>query len=232
MDYYMRYAMDTLISHEWTLTPKEAIELQLALREHISLEWCNPPVITVGGVDVRCHKDTARAAITVLSYPSLEMIETSVAEMPVPYPYLPGLLTFREGPCVLAVWEKLKSKPDLLFFDGQGIAHPRGIGLAAHMGLWLGKPSIGVGKSRLYGQHQEPGPLRGNYTDLYHEDDPYLVIGAVVRTRDKVKPVYISPGHMIDISSSVEFVLNCCTRYRLPEPIRHAHRIASNHTIN
>jgi deoxyribonuclease V len=217
--------------HPWDLTPGQAMALQAELLERLVLAWDGREIDTVGGVDVSIKGGRSRAAIVVLSYPDLEPQEAMTAELPAAFPYIPGLLAFREGPGVLAAWARLERKPDLLLFDGQGIAHPRGIGLAAHLGLWLGRPSIGVAKSRLYGDHEEPGPKRGDGAELHDPSDPERVIGCVLRTRTKVKPVYVSPGHLIDLSHAVTYVLACCTRYRLPEPIRWAHRVAGGDVI-
>lgn len=212
--------------HPWTVSPKEAIELQIELRDRLVLSWDNRAVRTVGGVDVGFKDGRVRAAVVVLSYPELAPIEGVVAEAKITFPYIPGLLTFREGPAILAAWAKLRGKPDLLLFDGQGIAHPRSMGIAVHIGLWLERPSIGVAKSRLYGRHASPGPNRGEAVELSDERDSSRVIGAVLRTRTNVKPLYVSPGHLIDVVHAVEFALGCCTRYRLPEPTRWAHRVA------
>jgi deoxyribonuclease V len=190
------------------------------------LRWDGPQVSTIGGVDVSFKEHQARAAIVVLRYPDLTPLEAVTADAPLDFPYIPGLLAFREGPAILAAWSELYVKPDLLMFDGHGIAHPRGIGIASHMGLWLECPTIGVAKSRLYGKHAEPGLDRGDRAPLYDEHNPEQVIGAVLRTREKVKPLYISPGHLIDVEHSVAFVMECVTRYRLPEPTRWAHRVA------
>jgi deoxyribonuclease V len=217
--------------HPWTLNPEQAARIQSQLRERLVLAWDGRAVGTVGGVDVDLEADKARAAIVVLRFPDLAPVEGVVADAPLVFPYVPGLLAFREGPAVLAAWEKLQHKPDLLMFDGQGIAHPRGIGIASQMGLWLERPSIGVAKSRLYGRHAEPGPQRGDRADLHDEHDPARVIGAVVRTRASVNPLYISPGHLIDRPQSVEFVLQCCTAYRLPEPTRWAHKVAAGERL-
>ena len=212
--------------HAWNLEPKQAIAMQAELRPRLALAWDGREVASVGGVDVHVQAGQARAAIVVLHYPELTPVEVATAERPISFPYIPGLLTFREGPVVLAAWERLETRPDLLLFDGQGIAHPRGIGLAAHLGLWLGCPSIGVAKTWLYGEHDEPGRLRGEFSELRSPHEAGAVIGAVVRTRTNVKPVYVSPGHMIDVPHAVEYALGCCTRYRLPETTRWAHRVA------
>ena len=213
--------------HPWHLGPKQAIAVQRVLRERLVLAWDGREVTTVGGVDVSAKAGLARAAIVVLRYPDLTSMASATAEMPVSFPYIPGLLTFREGPVVLAAWERLPVEPDLLLFDGQGIAHPRGIGLAAHMGLWLGRPSIGVAKTWLYGEHGDPGRLKGDAAELLSPAPIGAVIGAVVRTRTDVKPVYVSPGHLIDVAKAVEYTLGCCTRYRLPETTRSAHRLCA-----
>jgi deoxyribonuclease V len=217
--------------HPWTLNPDEAVKIQSALRAQLILQWDGRAVATVGGVDVDLEDETARAAIVVLRYPGLAPLEGVTADAPLTFPYVPGLLAFREGPAVLAAWDKLQLKPDLLMFDGQGIAHPRGIGIASQMGLWLERPSIGVAKSRLYGRHAEPGPKRGDHADLFDERDRSRVIGAVLRTRDNVNPLYISPGHLIDLQSSLEFVLKCCAGYRLPEPTRWAHKLGAGEKL-
>jgi deoxyribonuclease V len=200
--------------------------VQAELRPRLVLAWDGRKVALVGGVDVHVQAGQARAAIVVLQYPELTPIEAATAERPASFPYIPGLLTFREGPVVLAAWERLEAKPDLLLLDGQGIAHPRGIGLAAHMGLWLGCPSIGVAKTWLYGEHDEPGRLRGAFSELRSPRQAGAIVGAVLRTRTNVKPVYVSPGHLIDVSHAVEYALGCCTCYRLPETTRWAHRVA------
>lgn len=212
--------------HPWHLTPDEAERLQAELASRLILRWDDRPVACVGGVDVAIKDEMARCAIVVLRYPDLTVLTTATAVTSVTFPYIPGLLAFREGPAVLRAWERLVHRPDLLLFDGQGIAHPRRLGIAAHMGLWLDCPTIGVAKSRLYGRHQEPGPNRGDRAWLYDERDPDQIIGAVVRTRPGVRPVYVSPGHRMDISNAVAFVLACCRGFRLPEPTRWAHRLA------
>ncbi len=213
--------------HAWTLDPDEAVRVQTRLRARLVLAWDDRPVAAVGGVDVDLAGGQARAAIVVLRYPDLAPLAAVTADAPLVFPYLPGLLAFREGPAVLAAWEKLPLKPDLLLFDGQGIAHPRGLGIASQLGLWLETPSIGVAKSRLYGRHAEVGPRCGDRADLRDERDPARVIGAVLRTRERANPLYISPGHRIDLEHAVAFVLACCRGYRLPEPTRWAHKVGA-----
>lgn len=215
--------------HSWDLYPEEAIRVQLELRERLILNWYQRPIKTIGGVDISIKTDTARAAIVVISYPDLTPLEAVVADVPLVFPYIPGLLAFREGPSILAAWEQLQTKPDMLMFDGQGIAHPRGVGIASQMGLWLERPTIGVAKSRLYGRHEEVGPRRGDQGVLIDKDGS--VIGAVLRSREKTNPLYVSPGHLIDVNHSTEYVMACCTTYRLPEPTRWAHKVAGGDTL-
>ena len=212
--------------HSWDLSPKEAIRVQRELARRLVLSWDDRKVASVAGVDVSVEAGRARAAIVVLRYPDLEPIEGATAEADAVFPYVPGLLTFREGPVILDAWEKLRSEPDLLLFDGQGIAHPRRMGLAAHVGLWLDRASVGVAKSRLYGAYEPPGPNRGDSACLRDEGDLERIIGSVLRTRTDVKPVFVSPGHRIDVEHAAEFTLACCTGYRLPETTRWAHRVA------
>jgi deoxyribonuclease V len=215
--------------HNWNLTPQEAARVQAEMRERLVLRWDDRPVSTLGGVDVSIQTEHTRAAIVVLRYPELKPIEAVVADTPLVFPYIPGLLAFREGPAVLSAWSQLQNKPDLLMFDGQGIAHPRGIGIASHMGLWLERPTIGVAKSRLYGLHTEVGPKRGDRADLLDKNGN--VIGAVLRTREKTNVLYVSPGHLIDVKRAVEFVIACVTSYRLPEPTRWAHKVAGGEKL-
>lgn len=215
--------------HTWDLSPEEAARLQIELRARLILAWDKRPVTTIGGVDVSIKTESTHAAIVVLRYPDLSPLEGVTAEAPLVFPYIPGLLAFREGPAVLAAWSKLQNKPDLLMFDGQGIAHPRGIGIASHMGLWLDRPTIGVAKSRLYGRHTEVGPKHGDRADLL--DKMGNVIGAVLRMRERTNPLYISPGHLIDVEHATQFVLACSTGYRLPEPTRWAHKVAGGEKL-
>ena len=210
--------------HAWDLSPEEAAQVQKELRQRLVLTWDERPVSTVGGVDVSIQTETARAAIVVIRFPDLTPLEAVTADAPLVFPYIPGLLSFREGPAVLAAWDRLQIKPDLMMFDGQGIAHPRGIGIASQMGLWLERPTIGVAKSRLYGRHEEVGPRRGDRADLLDREG--TVIGSVIRLKEKTKPLYVSPGHLIDVAHATEFVLACAAGYRLPEPTRWAHNVA------
>lgn len=219
--------------HQWDLTPQQAEALQRELAARI-VE--GPPlgdVHLVAGMDVGLRDDLARAAVVVLTYPDLRPIEQATYEGPVTFPYIPGLLAFREAPAVLAAIDRLKHQPDVFIIDGQGRAHPRHFGIACHVGLWLERPTIGCAKSRLYpyyppGQEPEPGPNSGDRVPLLDRGE---VIGMVVRTRAGTKPLYISVGHRIDLDSAVRFVLNCVRGYRLPEPTRLAHRVAAGETV-
>ena len=219
--------MKTLsILHPWNLSPDEAIALQRELRTHLILDDRLGPVRRVAGVDVgfEAGGTVTRAAVAVLRYPELDLLETAIARRPTTFPYIPGLLSFRELPAVLEALEQLSELPDLLLCDGQGIAHPRRLGIASHLGLLVDLPSIGVAKTRLCGTHQELPNQRGAWTPLRMDNE---VIGAVLRTRPGVKPLYISPGHRISLDTAIQYVMACCPRYRLPETTRHAHRLAS-----
>jgi deoxyribonuclease V len=178
-------------------------------------------ISTVAGVDISFSGKTfGTCCIVVLEFNSLEVAECVVEKGTIHLPYIPGYLSFREGPLFIRTMALLKSEPDLYFFDGQGIAHPRRLGLAAHLGVLLGIPSIGVAKSRLIGQYDAPGQERGSWTYLLEKHER---LGAVLRTRDKVKPVFVSPGHLTDIESAVELTMSVTGRYRIPEPTRLAH---------
>ncbi len=221
--------MRIVAPHPWDVSTSQAVEIQEALRSRICTERSFDQVNAVAGVDVSVKGKAARAAIVVLSFPDLTPLDYSLAQRPVEFPYVPGFLTFREAPSVLAALEKLKTEPDLFIFDGQGLAHPRRMGLATHLGVIIDKPSIGCAKSRLCGSHREPGPEKGSYTQLY--DDDGETIGAVLRTRTNVKPVYVSIGHRVDLPTAIEYVLGCCTKYRLPETTRYAHRVAGGERL-
>lgn len=167
--------------------------------------------------------ERVHAAVVVLGYRGLERIEARTHTRRLSFPYVPGLLSFREAPAILATFRRLRTRPDVLICDGQGLAHPRRLGLASHLGLWLGIPTIGCAKSLLVGEHEAVGEERGAAAPLVLDRE---AVGAVLRTRDGVKPVYVSPGHLIDTAAACDIVLGCCTRYRLPEPIRAAHHLA------
>src|SRR5688572_33307157 len=194
----------TVKLHSWSLTPQEAARIQTELRSRLILTWDKRPVTTIGGVDVSIKTESTHAAIVVLRYPDLAPLEGVVADTPLIFPYIPGLLAFREGPAVLAAWAKLQNKPDLLMFDGQGIAHPRGVGIASQMGLWLECPTIGVAKARLYGRHEEVGPQRGVRASLL--DKSGNIIGTVLRTRERANTLYRSEEHTSELQSQSNLV--------------------------
>lgn len=224
--------MDIPISlHSWHLTPAEAQKLQSDLAPMLRDKPLDlSQVRTVAGVDVSVKEvngqAVSQAAIVISTFPDLEIIETVRAQRPTDYPYIPGLLTFREGPVLLQAWSQLKTEPDVLIFDGMGRIHPRKMGIAAHMGLWLQKPTIGCGKTHFMGEYADPGPVRGDYSVLTIYGQPR---GVVLRTRSNVKPVYISPGHLMETQSAVTLVMACTTKYRLPQPIRNAHNAAGRY---
>ncbi|MBI4332572.1 MAG: deoxyribonuclease V [Chloroflexi bacterium] len=212
--------------HRWDVSPAEAREIQLGLAARVVTLNEVGPVRFVAGTDISSvirRSGPARGAVVVLTFPELELVEVKTAEMEVNFPYVPGLLSFREAPVVLAAWEKLKTDPDLLFVDGQGLAHPRRMGIACHLGLLLDKPTIGCAKSRLIGDCTPPEAKGGSYC---HLTDHGEVVGAALRTRDGVKPVYVSIGHKIDLESAIAWTLRCSPRCRLPEPARLAHQAA------
>lgn len=215
--------------HEWKLSPQDAIALQHKLAQQIVLEDHIGDVRFVAGVDMAINeeREVARAAVVVLSYPQLEIVERQVHEEPVPMPYVPGLLSFREAPSVLGAVRKLRQRPDLIMVDGQGIAHPRRIGIASHLGLWLQIPTIGCGKTLLVGHYNEAqlGEEAGSWVPLIDKNE---TIGAMVRTRSRVKPMIISPGHLISLQSSIHYVLKCSAGYRLPETTRQADKLSKN----
>jgi deoxyribonuclease V len=211
--------------HGWQVSIDEAKEIQRALASQVVCQCSLRSPSLVAGVDISGEDGygMARAAVVVLRFPGLEVVERRVITLPVVFPYVPGLLSFREVPLVLAACEKLSVRPDLFIADGQGMAHPRRLGLACHLGLFLDIPTIGCAKSILCGRHDELGNERGDSVPLY---DGGEVVGAAVRTRRGVKPVYVSIGHRVDLKTAVEWVLACCGRYRLPEPTRLAHLAA------
>ena len=222
--------MRVAISHSWDLSTGEAIELQARLAKEVIAHTTFDPdqIETVAGVDVSFHNDHAQAAVVVLCFPDLEPVDWAVARVEASVPYVPGLLTFREGPGVLAALERLAIWPDLLIFDGHGLAHPRRVGLAAHMGAILDQPSIGCAKSRLTGTYQEPGHRVGDWSPLH---DKGQVIGAVLRTRPRVRPVFVSIGHRVDLPTAIDLVLRCTKGYRLPQTTRYAHQVAGGREL-
>lgn len=213
--------------HRWDISPAEAGKIQRALAAHVLRE--GDPILAgrIAGVDVGFEDAgrTTRAAVAVLDMPACRVVETALARLPTRFPYIPGLLAFRELPAVLMALSQLRQAPELLLCDGQGIAHPRRLGIAAHLGVITGLPSVGVGKTCLCGRHAEVPNVRGAWVTLEDEGE---VIGAVLRTRVGVKPVYVSIGHRLDLKAAIASVMATVTHYRLPAPIRAAHRLASD----
>ena len=213
--------------HSWNLTPKEAVQLQKRLREEIRTDLKISRLQRVAGVDVAYDRKQGEsvAAVVVLSYPELTTVEWAVAKMKTSFPYVPGLLSFREIPVILKALDKLPVLPDLILVDGHGRAHPRRLGIASHLGLWLRHPTIGIGKSRLCGEYRQPGGQRGSVSDLVHNTE---VIGKVLRTRTDVKPIFVSVGYGLTLEDSLHWALATAPRFRLPEPIRQADRLCAS----
>lgn len=213
--------------HEWNLTPEVAVALQRELAQRIIREDQLGEIRWIAGVDMALNEESgmARAAVVLLSYPDLEIQERHVYEEPVRMAYIPGLLSFREAPCVLGAFAQLRQQPDLVMVDGQGIAHPRRLGIASHLGLWLDLPTIGCAKSILTGHHASLSEEAGAWVPLLDKGE---TIGAVVRTRTGVKPMIISLGHRISLETSLHYVLACCKGYRLPEPTRQADKLSKD----
>lgn len=218
-------AMQLRHKHPWQVTTSEAQAIQRSLAGHVSRENEVGPVRLIAGVDISSDRTggLATAAVVVLLYPRMTLVEKSVVRQEVDFPYVPGLLSFREAPLILAAWEKLDCTPDMVLVDGQGVAHPRRLGLASHLGLLLDLPAIGCAKSLLCGRH---GPLTdqaGSHAEITDGDE---VIGAALRTKQGVRPLYVSVGHKVDLPLALSWVLRCCRGYRLPEPTRQAHLTA------
>ena len=211
---------------EWPADVASARAIQEALRSQVIREDRLGAVRTVAGVDVGFEDQgrTTRAAVAVLDFPGLQPVAQAISRSPTRFPYVPGYLSFRELPAVLAALEKLAAMPDLILCDGQGLAHPRRFGLACHLGVLTDIPCIGVAKSRLVGTHDELPPDKGRWVPLRDKDE---TLGAVLRTRSRVSPVYVSTGHRVGLATAIDYTLRCTTRYRLPETTRHAHRLAS-----
>ncbi len=214
--------------HRWDVDVRGAVEIQEQLRKQLSAKdgFAFRKIRWVAGADVAypIDGDTIVGAVVVLSFPDLAIADESWVKGKVKFPYIPGLLTFREAPILLGAFSLLRQRPDVILFDGQGIAHPRGFGLASHAGLLLGLPSVGCAKTKLVGEHRPVGRKRGSFSWLWFEGKK---VGAVVRTRADVKPVFVSPGDQITIRTAVRLVLAACKGYRLPEPIRRAHQLAN-----
>lgn len=217
---------DTAYRHRWPTRIDQARAIQEKLREKVDRRDGFGAIKRIAGVDIGIDRATnrAHAAVAVLDYPGCRLLEQATAHQPIRFPYVPGYLSFREVPPIMAALEKLASPPDLIICDGQGIAHPRRFGLACHLGVLTGIPAVGAAKSRLTGRFSEPGLEKGDWSAL---EDQGETIGAVLRTRANVQPVFVSIGHKVSLGSAIRVVLACCGKYRLPETTRAAHRLAS-----
>lgn len=217
--------------HDWALTPRQAIALQRELAVRVERHDRIGEVRRIAGVDIGFEQggEVTRAAVVVLDYPSLEVVEQRVARVPTSMPYIPGLLSFREIPAALQAFTELSSNVELIMVDGHGIAHPRRMGVAAHLGMWLDLPSLGVAKKRLTGRHDEVADQRGAWTPLTDGEE---TLGVVMRSRQGVKPVFVSPGHRLSVATATQWALACLGRYKLPEPTRLADRLASRRGQN
>jgi deoxyribonuclease V len=214
--------------HSWDLTTEEAVIIQQQLRNEVITEDRLPEIVQyVAGVDMGFEADgtISRAAVAVLSFPDLQLVETALAYRPTTFPYIPGFLSFREIPAVLDALEKIGTTPDIILCDGQGIAHPRRLGIACHLGVIIDMPTIGVAKSLLIGEHELLAETRGSWQPLIDKGE---TIGAVLRTRDNVRPLYVSSGHRISLSTAIDYVMKCTPKYRLPETTRIADKLASD----
>ncbi|MCB0581563.1 MAG: deoxyribonuclease V [Phaeodactylibacter sp.] len=214
------------LTHGWNLSPTEAVNLQRQLREKISLSPFAGPIRHIGGADLSYNKgsDEFYAGIVVLDYESMETVAHSTVIRRSPFPYIPGLLSFREIPSLMEAWERLPFQPEVIAFDGHGIAHPRRMGIAAHFGLLADKPTIGCAKKRLTGKYEEPPRRRGAYTPILDGEE---TLGFALCTKDGIKPVFVSPGHRMGLEQSREVMLHCARGYKIPEPTRQAHLLVN-----
>ena len=211
------------VSVIWPQNITAARESQLSLREKVKILPLGSSPHFIAGADASAFNHTVIGVACLYSYPGIKSQEDAHVIGEAFFPYIPGFLSFREGPAILNALKRLKRHPDVILIDGQGIAHPRGVGIASHIGVLLDIPAIGCAKSRLIGEYQEPGPERGEFSHITYAGK---IVGAVVRTRDGVKPLFVSPGHLITLEESLEIVINCAKRYRIPEPLRRADRIS------
>lgn len=211
-------------AHPWDVSPAEAIALQRALEPRVREEPLDLDAVqTIAGLDVSVRGDRVRAAVVVLRLSDLAVVDEAIWEGPVAFPYVPGLLSFREVPAILPALERLGTLPDVLMLDAQGRAHPRRFGLACHLGVLLERPALGVAKTLLVGRHGALGAAKGSTADLVHRGE---VVGRAVRTREGVKPVYVSVGHRTTLDDATALTLRLALWYKLPEPTRLAHRLS------
>lgn len=212
----------------WPSTISEARKIQILLREKVKIIPLEFEPRYICGVDVAFLNSHALACASLFKFPELILLEDSLAVTQINFPYIPTFLSFREGKAIVKAVRGLSLKPDVILFDGHGVAHPLMFGIASHIGVLLNIPSIGCAKSRLVGQYNEPGAQKGDYSLLYYNEK---VVGAVLRTKENVKPVFVSAGHLIDLESSIKIVISSVTKYRIPEPLRRAHQVVKNYPI-
>lgn len=204
---------------KWPEDITEAREIQEAISKRVKILSLRKNPRFIAGIDAAFFEDKVIGVACLYKYPEMTLIEETHAVTKVSFPYIPGFLSFREGPAIIEAINKLRVKPDIILFDGQGIAHPEGLGIASHIGVLLDMPTIGCAKSRLVGEYKEPGPKKGDWSSLEYGNK---IVGAVLRTKDNVKPVFVSPGHRIDLKGSIKIILRCISKYRIPEPLRRA----------
>jgi len=216
--------------HPWNLRYEEAVAVQRRLSRQIREKALPRPIDTIAGADASYHPQGSKVhgAVLVFTFPDLVLADRAMASDTPPFPYVAGLLSFREAPVLEKAFSKLGTTPDVIIFDGQGIAHPRAMGLASHMGLIPGCPTIGCAKTRLVGSYPPPGQAKGSTAPLNYQG---RIVGAVVRTRPGVKPVFVSPGHAITLAEAIDLVLDCSRGYRLPEPVRQAHLAVNRYRL-
>jgi len=207
----------------WPRDIQAARLVQDTLAQRVSILPLKKIPERIAGVDACFTERSVVAAAALFTYPGLEPLDDAVAEEKAWFPYVPGFLSFREGPAIIKALKRLKTQPDVVLFDGQGIAHPRGMGIASHVGVILDIPTVGCAKSRLVGEFDEPGPCKGDWSPLYYHGGE---IGAVLRTRDRVRPLFVSPGHRVDLKTSIDIVMHAVTSYRIPDPIRRADHLS------
>jgi len=212
--------------HAWSVSVDEALNIQKSLRDQVKLSPYETSPTYIGGTDISFNRneDTFYAGIVVLDFHKLSLVSYSLITDKAPFPYIPGLLSFREIPALLRAWRNLEVVPDLVMLDGHGLAHPRRLGLASHFGLWIDKPTLGCAKKLLTGLHESPGIESPAHTPIYEKNEH---IGFALRSRTKVKPIFVSPGHLMDQDSALSICLRCITRYRIPEPTRLAHQMVN-----
>ncbi|MBP9762958.1 deoxyribonuclease V [Patescibacteria group bacterium] len=218
-------------THAWNISPKEAIEIQRQMQNHIRLESLQKKITLIAGCDIsmNLYSTTFYGGFVVLRYPELTLVDQAFVKDTVTFPYIPGLLSFREIPSLLKAWEKLKTKPDLIAVDGVGIAHPRRIGIASHLGVVLDIPTIGCAKSVLTGVYEEPDQEPGSYSFMHDPSHPEELLGAAIRSKRNVKPIFVSPGHKITLRESIDIIKNCVRKHRIPEPTRFAHNVMNEY---